>query len=57
MPRKKPEVLPLDKARAVLGRLVTRAAQDGTVTVISRGGIPAAAVVPLSVLRDAGREP
>lgn len=42
----------VEEARKVLGSIITAAARDGQVTVISKGGIPAAALVPLGLLRQ-----
>jgi antitoxin (DNA-binding transcriptional repressor) of toxin-antitoxin stability system len=42
----------VEEARKVLGSLITAAARDGQVAVISKGGIPAAALVPLELLRQ-----
>lgn len=42
----------IEEARKVLGNLITAAAREGQVTVISKGGIPAAALVPLAMLRQ-----
>jgi hypothetical protein len=42
----------VEEARKVLGSLITAAARDGQVTVISKGGIPAAALVSLGLLRQ-----
>jgi prevent-host-death family protein len=41
-----PDTLPVEQARRHLGDLVTRAAADGTVTMITKHGVPAAAIVP-----------
>lgn len=41
-----PDMLPVEEARRHLGDLVTRAAAEGTVTMITKHGIPAAAIVP-----------
>lgn len=46
------ETLSTEQARKHLGELVRQAAADGTVTAISMHGIPAAAVVPLSMIRE-----
>ncbi|MDQ2874604.1 MAG: type II toxin-antitoxin system Phd/YefM family antitoxin [Actinomycetota bacterium] len=45
------EALSVEEARRRLGDVVTRAAADGAVTVITKNGVPAAAVVPLALLR------
>jgi prevent-host-death family protein len=42
----------VEEAQNVLGSLITAAARDGEVTVISKGGIPAAALVPFELLRQ-----
>lgn len=42
--------LSIREARAQLPAVVNAAAQDGHVTVITRGGEPAAAVIPLFML-------
>jgi prevent-host-death family protein len=44
--------LAVEEARRKLGDLVTAAAQTGQVTVVSKGGIPAAAIVPLQFLYE-----
>lgn len=41
-----PDTLPVEEARRHLGDLVTRAATEGTATVITKHGVPAAAIVP-----------
>ncbi len=40
----------VEQARKTLGDLVTAAARDRQITVISKNGIPAAALVPVSCL-------
>jgi prevent-host-death family protein len=40
----------IEQARGQLGDLVSAAANDGQVTIITKNGIPAAALVPLSLL-------
>lgn len=44
--------LGIEEARAKLGDLVIRAQIAGTVTIITRHGRPAAAVVPLELVPD-----
>jgi prevent-host-death family protein len=51
MPSAKPAVVSVAEARKHLGELITAAAQNGTVTVTSKNGIPACALVPLDVIR------
>jgi prevent-host-death family protein len=43
--------MPVEQARKKLGEIVTRAAADDEATVITKNGVPAAAVVPLEWLR------
>lgn len=42
------EQMSIEQARRKLGELVTRAAADGTSTVLTKNGIPAAMIVPLN---------
>jgi prevent-host-death family protein len=51
-----PEMLSVEEARRHLGDLVTKAAAEGMVTIITKHGVPAAAVVPPQQV-DSGREP
>jgi prevent-host-death family protein len=41
-----PDTLSVEEARRHLGDLVTKAAAEGTVTVVTKHGLPAAAIVP-----------
>jgi prevent-host-death family protein len=50
-----PVEMSVEEARAKLGSIVTAAARDDQVTVISKGGIPAAAVCPLRMVYGAER--
>ena len=50
------DTLPVEEARRHLGDLVTSAATDGTVTMITKHGVPAAAIVPPRQVESA-REP
>jgi len=45
-----------EEARRKLPELIERAQRDGTVTIVTRRGVPCAAIVPLSHL-DRGRAP
>ena len=56
MPAAKPPTVTTDQARKNLSALITAAARDGKVTIISRNGIPACAIVPLSVIRQFNTE-
>jgi prevent-host-death family protein len=49
---KKPETVTTEEARRTLGDLITRAAVEGQPTIISRNGIPAAVLAPLSWVRE-----
>jgi prevent-host-death family protein len=45
-----PQKAGIEEARRKLGDLVSAAANVGTVTILTKGGIPAAAIIPLSML-------
>ena len=49
-----PPAVSVEDARSRLGDLVTRAAAGGQVATIVKNGIPGAALVPLSLLSQAG---
>jgi prevent-host-death family protein len=51
-----PLAMSVEDARGRLGDLVTRAAAGGQITTIVKNGIPGAALVPLSLLPQAGVE-
>lgn len=46
-----PVEMSVEEARRKLGDIVTAAARERQVTVISKNGIPAAAIIPLDMLK------